>query len=64
MEEEYNLEVTQATIDQIYKQVLAIFALASKFRSEIVRLIKAGFRNPSTIIPYDLMHIPYLIWLT
>ena len=50
MEEEYNLEVEQELIDKIYKAVLNLFSSASKYRAEIIRLIKAGNRSPSSII--------------
>lgn len=50
MEEEYNLELDQKEIDKIFAEVAKKFNLASKYKAEIVRLIKAGYRNVTAII--------------
>ena len=50
MEEEYILGISQAEVDKIYKQVANQFSLASKYKAEIQRLIRAGNRSVSSII--------------
>ena len=50
MEEEYYLEVSSDEIDKIFKNVQNKFSLANRYKADIIRLIKAGFRNPDSII--------------